>query len=103
MHYHWNWAVLGENSPYGTGTYLETLWFGLYWTLTTAASAAVIALILGTIVGSLRTLPHRWVRRVANGYVELIRNVPLLVQMFLWFFVMPELMPQKIGLWLKAL
>jgi glutamate/aspartate transport system permease protein len=103
MHYKWNWAVLWEMSPYGKSTYLGTLWAGLYWTLATAACAMAIALILGMLAGTLRTMPNRWVVRFANAYVELIRNVPLLVQMFLWFFVMPELVPEKFGLWLKAL
>ncbi len=35
--------------------------------------------------------------RLGNGYVELFRNIPLLVQMFLWFFVVPELLPTGIG------
>jgi glutamate/aspartate transport system permease protein len=103
MNYNWNWPVLWEASPHGTGTYLDTLWSGLYWTLATALSAAVIALIVGTLVGIIRTLPNRLAERLANGYVELIRNIPLLVQMFLWFFVAPELLPEKMGLWFKAL
>jgi glutamate/aspartate transport system permease protein len=103
MNYNWNWPVLWEISPNGTGTYLGTLWAGLCWTLATALSAAVIALLVGTLVGIIRTLPYRWAERLANGYVELIRNIPLLVQMFLWFFVMPELLPEKIGIWFKAL
>ena len=39
--------------------------------------------------------------RLGNAYVELFRNIPLLVQMFLWYFVLPELMPPAIGDWLK--
>jgi glutamate/aspartate transport system permease protein len=103
MHYKWHWAILWETSPYGTSTYLGTLLTGLCWTLMTAAAATVIALVLGTLIGTLRTLPNRWVVRFSNGYVELIRNVPLLVQMFLWFFVVPELVPEAFGLWLKGL
>jgi glutamate/aspartate transport system permease protein len=41
------------------------------------------------------------VRALATGYVELFRNIPLLVQMFLWFFVLPELVPEGLGHWLK--
>jgi glutamate/aspartate transport system permease protein len=36
-------------------------------------------------------------------YVEFFRNMPLLVQLFLWFFVLPELLPRAAGLWLKQL
>jgi ABC-type amino acid transport system permease subunit len=35
------------------------------------------------------------------AWVELFRNIPLLVQMFLWFFVVPEFLPQEWGLWVK--
>ena len=36
-------------------------------------------------------------------YVELFRNIPLLVQMFLWYFVLPEVLPQALGDWLKQM
>ena len=42
-------------------------------------------------------------RPFANGYVELFRNIPLLVQMFLWYFVLPEVVPQAFGTWLKQI
>src|SRR3569623_1322868 len=41
--------------------------------------------------------------RFGNGYVELFRNIPLLMQMFLWYFVVPELLPASIGNWLKSM
>lgn len=103
MNYNWNWQIFWEISPDATGTYMDTLLSGLYWTLATALTAWIMALILGTIVGTLRTAPNKWVVRFANVYIELFRNIPLLVQMFLWFFVMPELVPQAAGNWLKSL
>ena len=103
MNYNWNWRIFWEPSPDGIGTYMDTLWSGLAWTLATALTAWIMALILGAIVGTVRTMPGKWAQRIANGYVELFRNVPLLVQMFLWYFVMPELVPQALGDWLKAL
>lgn len=103
MNYHWNWGVFLELSPDGVHTYLHTLGAGLMWTLATALAACAIAFILGLAVGTVRTLPGAWTLRLANAYVELFRNVPLLVQMFLWFFVMPELLPQAMGDALKAL
>ncbi len=66
-----------------------------------ALAAWVIALSVGSIVGVARTLPGRPARVLATAYVELFRNVPLLVQMFLWYFVLPELMPVDIGRWMK--
>jgi glutamate/aspartate transport system permease protein len=101
--YHWNWRIFWEMSPDGVHTYLDTLMSGAAWTLATALSAWIMALVLGLLVGTARTLPNRVLAAVANGYVELFRNIPLLVQMFLWYFVMPELLPAPAGVWLKAM
>ncbi len=48
-------------------------------------------------MGVLRTLPGRLAPLLANGWIELFRNVPLLVQLFLWYFVLPELLPRPAG------
>ena len=103
MNYNWNWGIFWELSPDASGTYLQTLYYGLGWTLATALTAWVVALVLGVIVGTVRTMPLVWAVRLGNAYVELFRNIPLLVQMFLWFFVVPELLPKDIGTWLKQL
>ena len=103
MKYNWNWGIFFELSPDGANTYLGTLMFGMVWTLATALSAWIIALTFGSLIGVLRTAPNVWLTRFANGYVELFRNIPLLVQMFLWYFVLPEVVPQAIGTWLKQL
>jgi glutamate/aspartate transport system permease protein len=97
VNYHWNWKIFWEMSPTGEGTYLHTLFVGLGWTLATALAAWVIALVVGTILGVIRTTPARWAVRLGNAYVELFRNIPLLVQMFLWFFVLPEFLPERLG------
>ncbi len=97
MNYNWNWGILLSPEPGGTGTYLAYLVVGLGWTLATAVAAWVIALAIGAVVGTLRTTPMPWVVRIGNAYVEIFRNVPLIVQMFLWFFVMPELLPKGLG------
>lgn len=103
MHYNWNWSIFFETSPEGTGTYLDTFVWGLGWTVATSLSAWIMALVLGCVVGVLRTTSSPWVVRIANGYVELFRNIPLIVQMFLWYFVVPELVPTGVGDWLKQL
>jgi glutamate/aspartate transport system permease protein len=90
-------------SPDGVHTYLDTLMAGTAWTLATALSAWIIALLPGLLVGAARTLPNRLLAALANAWVELFRNIPLLVQMFLWYFVMPELLPAPAGAWLKAM
>jgi glutamate/aspartate transport system permease protein len=103
MNYNWNWGIFFDLSPDGDHTYLQTLLIGAGWTLTTALSAWAMALTLGSIVGVMRTTPFAWLNRLGSAYVELFRNVPLLVQMFLWYFVLPELVPRDIGNWLKQL
>jgi len=103
MQYNWNWKVFWQMSPAGDVSYWHLLFSGLLWTLTVAIVAWIIALILGAIVGTLRTTPLKWAGRFANAYVELFRNIPLLVQMFVWFFVIPELLPAAVGDWLKQL
>ena len=102
MNYHWNWHIYWETSPDGP-TYIHTLLVGLGWTLATALAAWVIALLLGSVLGVMRTTPSKWATRIGNAYVELFRNVPLLVQMFLWFFVLPELLPRGLGTAIKQM
>jgi glutamate/aspartate transport system permease protein len=103
MNYNWNWGILLAPEPGGTGTYLYYLVVGLGWTLATALAAWVIALLVGAVVGTLRTTPYAWIVRLGNAYVEIFRNVPLIVQMFLWFFVVPELLPKGLGDWVKQM
>lgn len=102
MNYNWNWHVFWDMSPDGAGTYFDTLLLGLAWTLTTGLAAGALALTLGTIVGTAATLPSRSVRILANSYIELFRNIPLLAQMFIWYFVLPELLPVDIANWIKG-
>jgi glutamate/aspartate transport system permease protein len=97
VNYNWNWSIFWQPAPDGSSAYLWWLVSGLGWTLSTALLAWAIALTLGATVGTLRTTPLKWVVRLGNAYVELFRNVPLLVQMFLWYFVLPELLPMVLG------
>jgi glutamate/aspartate transport system permease protein len=103
VNYHWHWGILWEVSPDGAHTYAQTLVLGTAWTLSTALAAWMLALTFGSIVGVVRTTPYRWLVRLGDGYVELFRNIPLLVQMFLWYFVLPEVVPVAFGNWLKQL
>ncbi len=103
MNYNWNWSIFWEPTPEGTGTYFDTLMNGLMWTILTALAAWTVAFVLGSLVGIMRTLPSRWAGRIGNAYIELFRNIPLLVQLFIWFFVVPEIVPQALGTWIKQL
>jgi glutamate/aspartate transport system permease protein len=101
--YHWNWLVFFDPSPTGGGTYLDMLMSGLLLTIETSFCAWIIALIFGSIVGVMRTLPSKTASTIGFAYVEFFRNMPLLLQLFLWYFVLPELVPRQAGLWLKQL
>jgi glutamate/aspartate transport system permease protein len=103
VNYHWNWHIFFEPNPTGGGTYLDMLLSGLLLTIKTALLAWVIALIVGSFIGVLRTLPSKAASWIGFAYVEFFRNIPILVQLFLWFFVLPELLPRSAGLWLKQL
>ena len=103
MHYNWKWNIFFQDSPEGTGTYADMLLSGLYWTIVTALCAWIIAFCLGSVIGVLRTLPSTTAQRIGMAYVELFRNIPLLVQMFLWYFVLPEVVPVSAGDWLKQM
>jgi glutamate/aspartate transport system permease protein len=80
------------NAP-GVQTYLDWLISAWGWTLVVALIALVVALVVGSLVGVARTLPNRWLVGLGNAWTELFRNIPLIVQLFLWYFVLPEFVP----------
>lgn len=101
MNYHWNWGIFLEKIKDGDVTYLDWLITGFGWTVAVSLFAWFIALTIGSVVGTLRTTPNKWLVRISNVYVEFFRNIPLLVQLFLWFFVVPELLPRDLSMWVK--
>jgi glutamate/aspartate transport system permease protein len=101
--YHWRWEVFLQPVPSGGATYLDWMVAGLETTAAVSFTAWLIALAVGTVMGVLRTVPSRFLRGIATVYVEVFRNVPLLVQLFIWYFVVPEIMPARLGIWMKNL
>ncbi len=95
MNYNWNWGILI------TDPYLGWIFSGLGWTLAVAIAAWVIAFSLGSVIGIMRTVENPVLRTIGATYVEIFRNIPLLVQMFLWYFIFPELLPEEAGMWVK--
>ena len=92
MNYHWNWGVFAQEAAKNQ-TYLDWLLSGALITLALGLAAWAIALLLGALLGVLRTVPSRPLRALASAYVELFRNIPLLVQLFIWYYVLPDLLP----------
>ena len=84
----------------GGGNYLSYLLFGLGWTLLLAITSWVLAFVVGSFIGVLRPLPGQILPRLGAFYVEIFRNIPLLVQLFIWYFVLPEIIP-FFGTWFK--
>lgn len=95
MNYHWNWGILLQSPYFGW------LLSGLQWTLLISLCSWALALVVGIVFGIGRSLPNSAIRLVAAIYVEVFRNIPPLAQLFLWYFVFPEVVPDAIGLWIK--
>ena len=100
----WDWQVFckntidGEVMPrcFGGGgdiTYLDWMLSAWGWTLSVALLALAVALLVGSLMGILRTTPSRLLVGIGNVWTELFRNIPLLVQIFLWYHVLPALVP----------
>lgn len=100
----WDWQVFcketttGDVLPgcFGSGgdiTYLDWMISAWGWTLSVAALALVVALVVGSLMGILRTTPSKGLVFLGNAWTELFRNIPLLVQIFLWYHVLPALVP----------
>jgi glutamate/aspartate transport system permease protein len=94
--------VLFESTADGQ-RYIDWLLSGLGWTLALAFLGWWIAFAVGLLVGVGRTSRNRYVAALARLYVEIFRNIPVLVQMFLWYFVLPELLPAALGNWIKQI
>ncbi len=99
MNYSWNWRVLFEQTGIGNELYLHWVLTGLGWLFVIAGIAWTIAMLLGTVLGVMRTLPNKTAQAIATAYVTLFRNVPLLIQLFIWYYVVPNLLSDGLKTW----
>jgi len=74
----------------GDLTYLQWLFQAWGWTLLVALVALVIALVLGLVIGVMRTLPNKALALFGEVWTELFRNVPILIQLLIWYHLVPE-------------
>ena len=89
----WDWKVFLNDDGSGR-TYLQWMFDAWGWTLAVAGASWVVAMLVGALIGTVRTLPNSpWLVRLGNAWVELFRNIPLLVQIFIWYFVVPKMIP----------
>jgi glutamate/aspartate transport system permease protein len=103
MTYSWDWSILFQPSATGEGLYGLMLVEGAGWTITISILSWVLALITGTIVGALRFGCAGPVSYTLALYVHCFRNIPLLIQLLLWYYLFPELLPHSPELWLKQM
>ena len=113
---HWDWQVCCNSTLSGEATacfgaagditYLQWMISAWGWTASVAALGFIIALFFGVMVGISRTLPSAPLVLAATAWTELFRNIPLLVQVFLWYHVLPVFVPafgRVSSFWLAAI
>jgi glutamate/aspartate transport system permease protein len=98
----WDWQVFCKSTleethysscfgPNGDTTYFQWLLSAWGWTLSVAVLALIVALVAGSLIGILRTTPHKGLVFFGNTWTEGFRNEPLLVQVFIWYHVLPSI------------
>jgi glutamate/aspartate transport system permease protein len=80
-------------SAQGDTTYLHWLLTGWGTAVALAMLALAVAMVFGVLMGILRTTPHKGLVLLGDAWTELFRNIPLIVQLFVWYFVMPAVFP----------
>ena len=105
----WDWQVFCKETTTGDVvarcfgragdiTYLDWMLSAWGWTLSVAVLALLVALLVGSLMGILRTVPDKRLVFIGEAWTELFRNIPLLVQIFLWYHVLPSLFKPLQGL-----
>lgn len=104
----WDWGVFCRSTLSGEPgacfgaadelSYLQWMISAWAWTVSVATLAFLLALVLGILIGTLRTVSYRSVAGLATAWTELFRNIPLLVQVFLWYHLLPMLLPAFAGM-----
>ena len=101
MSYNWDWNIFFKSTGIGNEIYFDWYLSGLGWTIGIALSAWLIAFMLGSILGVMKTIPNKCLQLISTAYVEFFRNIPLLVQLFIWYFLIPDFLPDPVEQWFK--
>lgn len=101
MSYDWYWGIFLESAG-GHETYLDWLISGFWTTVKMGVLGWIIAFVLGSVLGVMRTMNNRALAFIAAAYVEVVRNIPLIVQLFLWYYLAPKFLPESTRNWLFA-
>ncbi|TDN70843.1 amino acid ABC transporter permease [Paraburkholderia sp. BL10I2N1] len=81
---------------------LKNLMLGVQLTVLLTLTSWVLAVALGTVMATLRTMGNPIIERLVAGYVAYHQNVPMLAQLFLWYFGFPTLLPDSTQQWINA-
>lgn len=82
-----------EFSHFSSPSVLDALLSGLTETVKLALLSSVLALFIGVVVAFAKAAGPRWIKAMAQAYVLVLRNVPLLIQLFFWYFGLITLLP----------
>jgi len=89
-----DFGILFTLIPYNPSmSYLRVFWVGIVNTLMVSAIGIVLATILGFIIGIARLSGNWLVAKLAQAYIEIFRNIPLLLQIFFWYFFVIRSLP----------
>ena len=86
----WDWQILLHDTG-GGETYLRWMMSAWGWTCSVAVLSLIVALAVGSVIGILRTVPNPWLVRFGDAWTQFFRNIPLLVQIFIWYHVIPSI------------
>ena len=86
----WDWQVFSQDTG-GGQTYFAWMMSAWGWTMSVALLGLIVALVLGILIGILRTVPNKTIAWLGEAWTEVFRNIPLIVQLFLWYHVFPRL------------
>jgi glutamate/aspartate transport system permease protein len=88
--YEFRWSILWQQ-PYG-----EWMLQGIWTTVKLGLICWIIALFFGIVIGTMRVTPWKPLRFLAAAYTEFFRDIPLLVQLFFWYFAAPRILPHSL-------
>lgn len=94
----WDWNFFTKTEFEGGPAYWELFVDAWITTFEIAILSWLLAVIVGIFIGTFRTLPptnmrYRALNMLGNFWVDIFRNIPILVQLFLWLYVVPALIP----------
>jgi polar amino acid transport system permease protein len=85
-----------------TAQNLKHLMWGMQYTVLLTLTSWVLAVALGTVLATLRAIGNPLIEKIVAGYVAFHQNVPMLAQLFLWYFGVPTLLSDSAQAWINS-